>query len=1136
MQSTMKTCKSINSLLTNGGAQAQSNLQSQMLAAGPRRGQPVEGPHFGQPTRGGQNGENSAPTSPICRCRVVYLGSSVPHITKDGLQGIQEPLRELYPDRTSLSSLSNAGIDSWLSVWSNGILIENVDETGREMKRFFKIEALHYCAAVKFVGQPAADGQSSQAHSLPKFLPLDSPHARLDQSNESPPIFASILRRTTGVKVLECHAFICKREAAANALVRCCFHAYADTMYAKQIGAELEGDGRAELPSRPLGQAATLRRPAGGEPGALARARRSKSIAALNDDSGAEQSDQNNNNNNNCISSFYQKASNGRSNSLARRSGAQENNESGQTSGAELSDASQQPAGSQLRKQYQLSKSMHQLDRADQQAAGLGAALDYASQMGSHSASIHNLASSKARWARPGPGEPDEPPAFYNPHAGRVPSYPPQSLLDQQQQQQRQANGGGTLRSIRSAAANSIASTLLRSKRHAKAMSAAQAQLQQQQQQTYIPPLGFHQPHLSGSATLAPSQSFMMPPVAPLFLPRLPLVNGSQTMKLPRSQQQLGAPPFAPANFEAMTPKEMKRLLKKSAKYGLDPSLLAAECAPAGLLPFRPLQMPVQLPPAPPSLQSNQKSGTMSSQSLYSVDQSLQQQHQQQPPAPAPPQQLDMADFAASLPAPPFQFQEGPMDRAFGPPAPIKSILVKPNPEFLKSRAGKKWLKQQKEFKKLLPPHLDGLPIVFGPPPMDALEPANTSSDSAAANGLLPLPSFLQPPPPPLPPMMLPPPNGAHTLARSGLPMMDSNGFYSQASQSMYMMPSERASTASTLLRYSPRAMQQQQQQQLAMDSQEAYASPQRGHTLHGSQALNMMVPLPPPVRDPYFGAGLMGGDQSQLVYANQMGATLDHNQRQYLLQGADPVGHHRHRKHMVEQSVISLGDENEGDEEEEEEQEREEDEQADGERERLGPNGHASNGTTSHHQKRNRGQGREGEEEDGRLNGYYNRVAEPSSSQQDYCDDQQNYEQVMAPEPPSVPADDQASYSSGIYRKGHLNERAFSYSIRQEHQAGARPANERVAPTNLNADYANRVSMDHHHHNQHNHHHHQQQAGAFHDKHRPIVYRQPGDTTGAHHHNFDNDTRQLDHISARLESQLNLRTFVDSSRVRSHM
>ena len=40
--------------------------------------------------------------TPICRCRVLYLGSSVPHVTKDGLQGIQEPLKELYPEDGAL--------------------------------------------------------------------------------------------------------------------------------------------------------------------------------------------------------------------------------------------------------------------------------------------------------------------------------------------------------------------------------------------------------------------------------------------------------------------------------------------------------------------------------------------------------------------------------------------------------------------------------------------------------------------------------------------------------------------------------------------------------------------------------------------------------------------------------------------------------------------------------------------------------------------------------------------------------------------------------------------------------------------------------------------------------------------------
>ena len=159
--------------------------------------------------------EHDEPT-PICRCRVLYLGSAVPHVTKDGLQGIQEPLKELYPEEGALGA---KGIDSWLSVWSNGFLLENVDENRKKVTRFFPVESLHYCAAVRYVLVPGATSASSGDKVQQRFLPLDSPFARNPNANH-PPLFAAILRRTTGIKVLECHVFICKRETAANALVR----------------------------------------------------------------------------------------------------------------------------------------------------------------------------------------------------------------------------------------------------------------------------------------------------------------------------------------------------------------------------------------------------------------------------------------------------------------------------------------------------------------------------------------------------------------------------------------------------------------------------------------------------------------------------------------------------------------------------------------------------------------------------------------------------------------------------------------------------------------------------------------------------------------------------------------------------
>lgn len=286
-----------------------------------------------QVSNGGDIAYEASETTPICRCRVIYLGSSVPHVTKDGLQGIQEPLRDLYPEQGLLASATteSIGIDSWLSVWSNGILIENVDDSGREVKKFFPIDSLHYCAAVRYVVIPGANidssstvastsacsntvsgvtngldshhnkssfngqsvasngtsdaseliastgtsqhqqlhrsssastttaaaaaaassssshGQNGQNASVAtdakiKFLPLDSPFSRNSNTSIHPPLFACILRRTTGIKVLECHAFICKRDQAANALVRCCFHAYADSMHAKQMEAEIDNE------------------------------------------------------------------------------------------------------------------------------------------------------------------------------------------------------------------------------------------------------------------------------------------------------------------------------------------------------------------------------------------------------------------------------------------------------------------------------------------------------------------------------------------------------------------------------------------------------------------------------------------------------------------------------------------------------------------------------------------------------------------------------------------------------------------------------------------------------------------------------------------------------------------------------
>lgn len=106
---------------------------------------------------------------------------------------MQEPLRERYPaDRQS----DTRGIDAWLSVWSNGLLLEYVDGEKKTETAFFAIGSLHYCAAVRYVNVSgyAIEGGGE------RFLPLDSSFANLPETPH-PPIFAAIFRRTTGIKV-----------------------------------------------------------------------------------------------------------------------------------------------------------------------------------------------------------------------------------------------------------------------------------------------------------------------------------------------------------------------------------------------------------------------------------------------------------------------------------------------------------------------------------------------------------------------------------------------------------------------------------------------------------------------------------------------------------------------------------------------------------------------------------------------------------------------------------------------------------------------------------------------------------------------------------------------------------------------
>lgn len=126
---------------------------------------------------------------PLARCRVLYLGSAVPLDTSHGIDAVQGPCRERYPFE---GGGDVNGIDSWVSVFSSGMLLSYVND--KKGNTWFPIQSLYVCAAVKCV--ITVDGLTGDKNA--RFVSLDSEEAK---GSKHPPMFACIMRRTKGVKV-----------------------------------------------------------------------------------------------------------------------------------------------------------------------------------------------------------------------------------------------------------------------------------------------------------------------------------------------------------------------------------------------------------------------------------------------------------------------------------------------------------------------------------------------------------------------------------------------------------------------------------------------------------------------------------------------------------------------------------------------------------------------------------------------------------------------------------------------------------------------------------------------------------------------------------------------------------------------
>lgn len=141
-------------------------------------------------------------------CRVLYIGSAVPLETASGLEAIQQPLRERYPvdDESVLE-----GIDTQLTITNNELQLLYLNQSDTIIQ--FPISSLTLCAAVRCI--TTVNGATGEK--TPKFVSLNDP---LAAESDRPAIFTAITRRTQGLKVLECHGFLCRHPNDALALVK----------------------------------------------------------------------------------------------------------------------------------------------------------------------------------------------------------------------------------------------------------------------------------------------------------------------------------------------------------------------------------------------------------------------------------------------------------------------------------------------------------------------------------------------------------------------------------------------------------------------------------------------------------------------------------------------------------------------------------------------------------------------------------------------------------------------------------------------------------------------------------------------------------------------------------------------------
>ena len=148
-----------------------------------------------------------------------YLGASMLNKVTTGLGAIQKPLKEKY-FAFRKSAENKLGPEIGIRVNPSGLtLLFPGTHPGHENEDFYEISSIHFAEAVRFVHMKFKDKKTHYA-----FVPLDESHAanagqeklftQLDKKFKHlekishPPMLASVMRRATGVKAVDCHVFV----------------------------------------------------------------------------------------------------------------------------------------------------------------------------------------------------------------------------------------------------------------------------------------------------------------------------------------------------------------------------------------------------------------------------------------------------------------------------------------------------------------------------------------------------------------------------------------------------------------------------------------------------------------------------------------------------------------------------------------------------------------------------------------------------------------------------------------------------------------------------------------------------------------------------------------------------------------